>query len=57
MKVLLHTGKYKEVKKSGVGRAIVHQMKALDLAKVPYTTDVNDDFDIVHINWYGRRSI
>ena len=57
MKVLLHTGKYKEVEKSGVGRAIVHQMKALDLVHVPYTTDVNDDFDIVHINTIFPESL
>ena len=35
MKILLHTGKFKDVEKSGVGRAIVHQMKALDLVHVP----------------------
>lgn len=57
MKVLLHTGKLKEVEKSGVGRAIVHQMKALDLVHVPYTTNVNDDFDIVHINTIFPESL
>ena len=50
MKVLLHTGKFKDVEKSGVGRAIVHQKKALDLVHIPYTTNPNDNFDIVHIN-------
>lgn len=50
MKILLHTGKMKDVAASGVGRAIVHQRKALDYAGVSYTTDINDDFDIVHIN-------
>ena len=48
MKILLHTGKFKEVEKSGVGRAIIHQKKALDLMHIPYTTDPNDDFDIAH---------
>lgn len=57
MKILLHTGKFKEVEKSGVGRAIVHQKKALDLMKIPYTTDVNDDFDIVHINTVFPESL
>ena len=33
MKVLLHTGKFKDVEKSGVGRAIIHQKKALDLVR------------------------
>lgn len=57
MKVLLHTGKFKDVEKSGVGRAIIHQKKALDLVHVPYTTDVNDDFDIVHINTIFPESL
>ena len=57
MKVLLHTGKLKEVEKSGVGKAIIHQMKALDLVHVPYTTNVNDDFDIVHINTIFPESL
>lgn len=57
MKVLLHTGKYKEVKKSGVGKAIDHQKKALDLMGIPYTTDVNDDYDIVHINTIFPESL
>ena len=57
MKVLLHTGKFKEVEKSGVGRAIVHQKKALDLIGFPYTTNVNDDFDIVHINTIFPESL
>ena len=57
MKVLLHTGKLKEVEKSGVGRAIVHQMKALDLVHVPYTTNPRDEFDIVHINTIFPESL
>ncbi len=57
MKILLHTGKFKEVEKSGVGRAIVHQKKALDLMHIPYTTNPNDDFDIVHINTIFPESL
>ena len=57
MKILLHTGKFKEVEKSGVGRAIVHQKKALDLIHIPYTTDVNDEYDIVHINTIFPESL
>lgn len=41
---------FDKVEKSGVGRAIIHQKKALELNDVPYTTDPNDDYDIVHIN-------
>ncbi|MBQ9011499.1 MAG: glycosyltransferase [Bacilli bacterium] len=50
MKVLIYSSKIKDLEKSGVGKASVHQMRALDLVGVPYTTDVNDDYDIVHIN-------
>ena len=50
MKVLLHSDKMKQIEKSGVGRAIKHQMKALELNNVEYTLDVNDDYDIIHIN-------
>jgi Glycosyltransferase len=50
MKILLHSGHYKLIEKSGVGRAIKHQMKALELNGISYTTNVKDDFDIVHIN-------
>lgn len=50
MKVLLRTDMFDKVEKSGVGRAIIHQKKALELNGVPYTTDPNEDYDIVHIN-------
>ena len=49
MKVLLYKGKV-DVEKSGVGKAVKHQERALSLAKVPYTLDEKDDWDIVHIN-------
>ena len=38
------------IEKSGVGRAIKHQMKALTLNGIQYTTDPKDDYDVVHIN-------
>ena len=51
MKVLLRTDLFKQVEKSGVGRAIIHQQKALSLNEVAYTTDPHDkDYDIIHIN-------
>ena len=45
------------MEKSGIGRALHHQMHALDLAGIPYTTDVLSDYDVVHINTYGPRSL
>ena len=50
MKILLHSDKLKAIEKSGVGRAIKHQMRALELNNVEYTLDPTDDYDIIHIN-------
>ena len=57
MKVLLYTEGEKLFSKSGLGKAIKHQMRALDYENVEYTTNVKDDYDIVHINWYGLKSV
>lgn len=57
MKVLLYSEGMKFIAQSGVGRAIKHQMKALELNNIDYTTDPNDDFDVVHINTTGPMSI
>ncbi len=51
MKVKLYFGNQDVIKKSGIGRALVHQRKALELNKVDYTDDNDDyDYDILHIN-------
>ncbi len=50
MTILLHSGHYKLIEKSGVGRAINHQMKALELNNIPYTTNKKDNYDVIHIN-------
>lgn len=56
MKVLLYTEGIEQIGKSGLGKAIKHQMKALKYANVEYTLDPEDDYDIVHINTYGPKS-
>ena len=56
MKVLLYTEGEKLFSKSGLGKAIKHQMKALESAGIEYTTSSSDDYDIVHINYYGPNS-
>ena len=56
VKVLLYTENEKMIGKSGLGKAIKHQMNALKENNIPYTTDPNDDYDIVHINFYGPKS-
>lgn len=56
MKVLLYTEGEKMFSKSGLGKAIKHQMRALDYEHIEYTTNLKDDYDIIHINWYGLKS-
>ena len=56
MKVLLYTELEKKIGKSGLGKAIKHQMRALEENGIPYTTNPKDDYDIIHINWYGLKS-
>ncbi|MBO4107402.1 glycosyltransferase family 4 protein [Streptococcus suis] len=56
MKVLLYLEGKTVLEKSGIGRALQHQMEALDKAGIPYTTDLLGDYDVIHINTYGPRS-
>ena len=56
MKVFLYTEGEKIFSKSGLGKAIEHQMQALDSVGVEYTTKSKDNWDIVHINFYGPNS-
>ncbi|MCD6227296.1 glycosyltransferase family 4 protein [Candidatus Micrarchaeota archaeon] len=41
----------KMVTQSGITSAFNHLKEALEKADVEYTTDINDDFDILHINF------
>ncbi len=56
MKVLLYTEGLKTIGKSGLGKAIKHQMKALENENIEYTLDPKDDYDILHINTYFLKS-
>ena len=56
MKVFLYTEGFKAIRKSGLGKAIEHQKKALELANIDYTLDKKDDYDILHINTYFIKS-
>lgn len=56
MKILLYTEFEKQIGKSGLGKAIKHQIRALEENNVPYTLNKKDDYDIVHINFYGPKS-
>ncbi|OJF91616.1 glycosyl transferase family 1 [Alkalibacterium sp. 20] len=50
MKILLYSGSLKIVDKSGIGQAVRQQEKTLKLSGIPYTMDIRDDFDIIHLN-------
>lgn len=56
MKILLYTENEKLNSKSGLGKAIQHQMKALEYEKIPYTKNLKDNFDILHLNFWGPKS-
>lgn len=56
LKVLLYTENERLIGKSGLGKAIKHQMQALKENNIEYTTNPNDNYDIVHINFYGPKS-
>lgn len=56
MKVLLYTENEKMIGKSGLGKAIKHQINALEENNIDYTTNPNDEYDILHINFYGPKS-
>lgn len=56
MKVALYFESEKLIQTSGIGRAFQHQKMALESAGVEYTTDVEEKFDILHINTVGISS-
>lgn len=57
MKVLLYTEGLKTIGKSGLGKAIKHQMTALENEHIEYTLNPkDDDYDILHINTYFPKS-
>lgn len=44
------------MKVSGIGSAIRNQRKSLELNNIEYTSDLKDDFDILHLNILGLKS-
>lgn len=55
MKVLLYFEGITMISKSGIGQAMNHQMSALSSEGIAYTTDPDEEFDILHINTIGPR--
>lgn len=56
MKVLLYSENQKLIGKSGLGKAIKHQIMALEKEGVLYTLNPRDDYDILHVNTYFLKS-
>ena len=56
MKVLLYEQGKKTLKKSGIGRALQHQKKALELQGIEVTFNIHDQYDFVHINSTFKKS-
>lgn len=56
MKVLLYAEGLKTIGKSGLGKAIKHQMRALEDEHIEYTLNPKDDYDILHINTWFLKS-
>lgn len=56
MKVLLYFENEKMLRKSGIGRALEHQKKALELNGIEWTTDKKDTYDVAHVNTYYKKS-
>ncbi len=57
MKVLLYFESEKLLAKSGIGRALEHQKRALTSVGIEYSIDPQcTDYDILHINTYGINS-
>lgn len=58
MKILLYFEGQNVIGKSGIGRALSHQKRALASMGIDYTLDPSaTDYDILHINTYGLKSL
>jgi 1,2-diacylglycerol-3-alpha-glucose alpha-1,2-glucosyltransferase len=56
MKVFFYTELEEKMMISGLGKAIEHQKRAATQAGITYTTDPDDDYDILHINTWLPKS-
>ena len=56
MKVLLYFEGQEAIKTSGIGRALSHQIRALESQGIEYTLNPKDAYDIAHINTLWAKS-
>lgn len=57
MKVCLYLEMEDQLRASGISSAIKNQRRALELNNVEHTSNLKDDFDILHLNLVGLRSL
>ncbi len=57
MKVCLYLEAESVIARSGFRTAFAQQLRALQKTGLPVTTDPNDDFDILHLHWFGPLSL
>lgn len=57
MKVCLYLEAENVVARSGFRTAFAQHVRALERAGVSVTTDPTDSFDILHLHWFGPRSL
>lgn len=56
MKILLYLEAEEFLSRSGIGRAMKHQQRALDIMGIEWTKNPDEDYDILHLNTYGPKS-
>lgn len=57
MKICLYFPVKDAINGNGIGSALKHQMKAMDIENIEYTYSINDDYDILHINFPDPLSL
>ena len=57
MRICLYLEDEELLTRSGFRTAFRHHLKALELARVEVTTDPYDRYDILHLHWFGPRSL
>ena len=56
MKVCLYFANHNLIKKSGIGKALEHQIMACQLMGYDYCLDYHEEYDILHVNTYCLSS-
>jgi 1,2-diacylglycerol-3-alpha-glucose alpha-1,2-glucosyltransferase len=57
MRVCLYLEAENVVARSGFRTAFARHLQALQRMGIPVTTDPSEDFDILHLHWFGPRSL